>query len=582
MPVIGRPDPHCEDCWGCVRHCPADALRVSNGVTTIIAERCVKCGACVQECGNSSSSVRDDTAAVRDLLASDTPVIALLASEYLSALHPMSRADIEHALDVLGFSGVETTVLGEEIVAAAYDQLLAGGDCGPPRLRSTCPVTVEWVRRFYPQLTDALLPIVPPYIAQARLVRELYPTDIAVVYISPCYARKDEVFAPDLAGDVDVAIGFDELRALFAGTASRPEDAPSKRKPNVVKEISAIDGFPRRLLAGGKMDTGCVVTARGLDDLDRLLTAIVRGEAAPQVVDMLCCEGCLDGPCVNSELSVFAKRALEVSERSRQAPPAVNTRTLLSALPSVELSRRFFPDPAPVREPTQEQIDEVLATGEFMSRDELIDCGACGRSTCVEQAVAIWMGNSTWDLCFPLQKKRLTREREHFSQKSLTDDLTGLVNRRAFDARLVEEVERGKRYQTPLSIVMVDLDGFKEINDRFGHATGDSLLRAVGALLQAELRTTDVAARYGGDEFALVLPGVHKTGAWAVAEKIRAGVRLLGASAAEGPTVGTTVSMGVASLGEQSIEADALLELADAALYRAKRAGRDRVELAAG
>ncbi|PKN32237.1 MAG: hypothetical protein CVU63_19815 [Deltaproteobacteria bacterium HGW-Deltaproteobacteria-20] len=353
---------------------------------------------------------------------------------------------------------------------------------------------------------------------------------------------------------------------------------PSRRKPQVVKQLSAIDGFPRRVLAGGHMDTASVTTVRGLDELDRLLTAIVRGETAPAVVDMLCCEGCLDGPCVNSELSVFAKRSIDTAERSRQAPPAVDTRTLLSALPSVQLGRTFTPDPAPVREPSEEQIDEVLAAGEFMSREDLIDCGACGRATCVEQAVAIWSGDSSWDLCFPLQRKRLVRECEHFSEASVTDDLTGLINRRAFDQRLSDEVERAVRYKTPLSLVMIDLDGFKEVNDRYGHAAGDALLRATGTLLRSELRATDAAVRYGGDEFALVLPGVHKTGAWAVAEKICASLRQLQAAAGDdGPKVSATASM-----GEHCTDASALLESADAALYRAKRAGRNRVELAAG
>ncbi len=581
-PLIGQPEGGCDECWGCVRYCPADALRIDGTTSTVIVERCVKCGACVQECGQASKIVRDDTGAVLELLASDTPVIALLASEFISALYPLSRIEIEQAVTALGFSGMETTVLGEEIVAAAYDQLISAPSCGPPRLRSTCPVTVDWVKRFYPQLTGALMPVVPPYIAQARLMRELYPSDIAIVYVSPCYARKDEVYAPDVAGDVDVAIGFDELRTLIANTPARTEETPTRRKPQMVKQLSAIDGFPRRALSGGRFDSGAVTTVRGLEELDQLLNAIVRGETAPAVVDMLCCEGCLDGPCVNPDLSVFAKRTIDVSERSRQAPPAVETRALLSALPSVELKRSFRPTPAPVSEPTQEQIDEVLAAGEFMSRDQVIDCGACGRPTCVDQAVAIWMGNSSWDLCFPLQKKLLTRECEFHSEASITDDLTGLMNRRAFDKRLAEEVERAKRYNTPLSLVMVDLDGFKSVNDRFGHAGGDALLRATGTLLRSELRATDVAVRYGGDEFALILPGVQKTGAWAVAEKIRASIGQMQTGVDDGPGIHATVSMGVASLGGSCTDGDSLLEGADGALYHAKRVGRDRVELAAG
>jgi diguanylate cyclase (GGDEF)-like protein len=534
----------------------------------------------VQECGKSAQVVRDDTDMVRLLLASDTPVILLLASEYVSAIHPLTRAELDRSLAHLGFTGVETTVLGEEIVAAAYDQTFTAMSYGPPRLRSTCPVTVDWVRRFYPQLTGALMPIIPPYIAQARLVRALYPSDIAIVYASPCYSRKDEVFQKEVAGDIDVAIGFDELRALISEVPPQPVGNRSARKPQVSKVLSAIDGFPRRMISATNCTNGTVTTVRGLDELDRLLSAIVRGETAPGIVDMLCCEGCLDGPCVNQELSVFAKRAIDVSERKREAPPAVDTRTLLSALPTIDLGRTFAADPAPFREPTAAQVDEVLTAGEFMSRDDHLDCGACGRPTCVEQAVAIWMGNSTWDLCFPLQKKLLVRECEHHAEASVTDDLTGLMNRRAFDRRLSEEVDRAARYGTPLSLIMIDLDVFKSVNDRFGHATGDMLLRAFGQLLRAELRATDVAVRYGGDEFALVLPGINKTGAWAVAEKICGRLRNLDWGLDQ--AIRSTASMGVASLSDPPVEASVLLELADAALYRAKRAGRDRVELAAG
>jgi diguanylate cyclase (GGDEF)-like protein len=156
------------------------------------------------------------------------------------------------------------------------------------------------------------------------------------------------------------------------------------------------------------------------------------------------------------------------------------------------------------------------------------------------------------------------------------------MNRRAFNDRLSQEVNRAKRYGTPLSLVMVDLDAFKEVNDQYGHSVGDQLLRAVGVLLISELRSTDLAVRYGGDEFALILPGTNKTDAWAVAEKLRASMRALVVETGEGVRIGTTVSVGVAAVTEQANDDEALLEHADAALYRAKRAGRDRVELAAG
>lgn len=572
----------CTGCWACVRHCPAHALRVVDDRIEIIDERCVKCGACVSECPRSGHTVRDDLARVRELLAGERPVVALLSSEHVAALHPRTPAEVEAALRGAGFAGIETTVLGEEMVAAAYEIAHDHDGSRGPRLRSTCPVAVEWVRRFHPRLTDGLVSVTPPYIAQARLIRELYPSDVGVVYVSPCWARKDEIYESEFLGDVDVAIGFDELRRLIQTMPASYGTDPSIRHVRAAKELSATDGFPRRTLRDRDLTSGDIRTVRGLGDIDELLTAISRGEDAPRVVDMLACEGCIDGPCVNPELSVFAKRNIDLAERSRQVPPPVDSRTFLSALPHVDLTRDFSPRPIASREPTADEIDAVLAAGEFLARDEVIDCGICGYDTCIEHAAAIWMGNSTWAMCFPLERKRLVREHERLAHASLTDELTGLLNRRAYDRRLTEEAARAERYGTELSVVVLDLDNFKDVNDTFGHAAGDSMLRAVGVLLRAELRATDIAARYGGDEFALVLPEVNKTGAWAVAEKIRSSLRRLSVDVGAGEFVSTTCSVGVASVGDSVREPDDLIRAADGALYAAKARGRDRVELAAG
>lgn len=581
-PLVSHVSESCAECWGCVRHCPARALRVVDGRTDVIQERCVRCGACVTECGNSAHQVRDDIPRVRSLIASGRPVVAILAAEHVAALHPLTAEQVEAGVLALGFAGMETSVLGEELVAVEYERAHARSDNLLPRLRSTCPVTVEWVRRFYPELTGALEPIVPPYIAQARLVRALYSADVAVVYVSPCWARKDEVFDASVRGAVDVAIGFDELRRMLEG-AETPEREPSApRRVQPPKQLSVTDGFPRRTLAVRDLTDRDVVTVRGLTDLDRLLRAIVRGEAAPHVVDMLNCEGCIDGPCVNRDITVFAKRNIDAAERERRQPPPVDSRDLIAALPRVDLRRSFDPQPVIGREPTAEEIDAVLAAGEFESRAAALDCGACGYTRCIDHAAAIVLGNSSWDMCFPLQKKRCKRDRERLVSEATVDELTGLANRRGFEHRLAAEVARAVRYGHQLSLVMMDLDGFKAINDEFGHATGDTMLRAFGVLVSTELRTSDLAARYGGDEFALLLPGTGKTEAWAVAEKVRSALRHMTVQLEDGRTIHSSGSAGVASIGDSVTDARALVSAADSALYAAKRAGKDRVELSAG
>lgn len=159
------------------------------------------------------------------------------------------------------------------------------------------------------------------------------------------------------------------------------------------------------------------------------------------------------------------------------------------------------------------------------------------------------------------------------------DDLTGLPNRRWFFDRLDEEVDRASRYGNGLSLIMVDIDHFRRVNDTFGHPLGDLALAEVARLLAANIRTSDIAARYGGEEFAIIIPESGAEKAVRVAEKLRMVVEVNDISL-EGPEVKVTVSCGVADLksvkpGRGGLR-DALVLASDHALHRAKENGRNQ------
>jgi len=166
----------------------------------------------------------------------------------------------------------------------------------------------------------------------------------------------------------------------------------------------------------------------------------------------------------------------------------------------------------------------------------------------------------------------LTRLRRSAGE-SRTDALTGIGNRRAIDERLGEEIDRANRYGHPLSLLMIDIDDFKLVNDRLGHAAGDQTLQAVSSTIERSIRTIDIAARYGGDEFVVILPETHLDGAAIVAERIR-----VATTENESP-LPVTVSVGAAELLVPESSPAPLLDRADTALYRAKRSGKNRVEL---
>jgi len=168
---------------------------------------------------------------------------------------------------------------------------------------------------------------------------------------------------------------------------------------------------------------------------------------------------------------------------------------------------------------------------------------------------------------------RNARLQAEVARLASTDGLTGVSNRRVFDETLHREAARSARTGEPLSLVLLDVDHFKGVNDRHGHQVGDDVLRHVGRALSAVGRGSDLIARYGGEEFAVLLPACDGAEAVAVAQRLRAGV-------AAGAPVPITASAGIATLGAGSPTPEALVGAADGALYEAKAAGRDRAVLA--
>ncbi|MBF5044727.1 diguanylate cyclase [Aggregicoccus sp. 17bor-14] len=186
--------------------------------------------------------------------------------------------------------------------------------------------------------------------------------------------------------------------------------------------------------------------------------------------------------------------------------------------------------------------------------------------------------------------KELDRRREELLALSRTDALTGLSNRRYFEERLAVEFARSSRYRSPIALVMLDIDHFKGLNDRYGHPFGDQVLRAVAQVARERLRDTDLLARYGGEELVALLPETGLREASGVAERVRAGIEALrvpfvaaaagvpGAPAPERISVGCTASLGAASFPARGVdEPQDLVRAADDALYAAKESGRNRV-----
>jgi len=164
---------------------------------------------------------------------------------------------------------------------------------------------------------------------------------------------------------------------------------------------------------------------------------------------------------------------------------------------------------------------------------------------------------------------------ERTKELAYIDGLTGIHNRRFFEMRIAEELERAQRFQGRMAVIMIDIDHFKRINDEFGHLLGDEVLRAVSMILKQQLRKMDMVCRYGGEEFAVVVPETTGENALSVAEKLRRQVEAFDFPGVPRPV---TISCGVADFPTQGLTRDEVVAAADSALYLAKQAGRNRVK----
>src|SRR5207249_11938122 len=277
------------------------------------------------------------------------------------------------------------------------------------------------------------------------------------------------------------------------------------------------------------------------------------------------CAGCLDHPLLGPKEELFRRRAIVGATE----PPRASAPVLVDGI-TIEVGSAFQ---VAVNDmgPTVEAVEDILDQIGLAPNGRAWDSGACGYRTCREFAVAAAQGRTTLKSC----PRYLERQAALAQQQAAVDALTGLASFRVLRDRLANEVARCHRGSDHFAVLFLDLDNFKQVNDRFGHEAGNAVLRETARRCNAHIRSTDLAGRYGGDEFVVVLVGTGEEGARGVAEKVRAAVEEAGVGMGY-PAGFVTASIGIAQYSNDHKEEDVLVA-ADRALYRAKAAGRNRV-----
>jgi diguanylate cyclase (GGDEF)-like protein len=551
----------CVACLACVRVCPTDAIAVAAEEPLLLHiedEPCIRCGQCLQACPHGSIKVNGEIGRAL-AIASQGDGVLILSPESVAHFYPATPEQVINGCYEAGFRAVTRGVIGDELVAAEYLKLWEEEPWGT-LIRSTDPVVVDTVRLQFPELVPYLAPVTVPPVAEARYLRAQYGPALKIVYagISPPFNSKE----------LDAAITFSDLDQIFrirgVNILGQPiffDRVPEERR----RYLSAAGGLPLPLLEEARYSSRRFRKLRGLDALKAVARAVAVDRLDLGFVDILSTEGSLDHPLSGPREELFWRRELLAStEPPRSRFPVVDTAVVASVGATFAIKER------PVRADPQ-AVSAILHQIGLGPNGHPWDCRACGFDTCQRFAESAALGRASMRQCAPYQERRA----EEAHRAAAADELTGLSTYRVLRERLAFEIERSKRSNEGFAVLFLDLDRFKQVNDQYGHEAGNDILKAVAEEIRHAVRASDVAARYGGDEFVVILTRTDLDGAARVAEALRAGIEGIGRRLGY-PAGLITVSVGVAEFDQHDPEGD-LLVSADRALYRAKAAGRNAV-----
>ncbi len=547
----------------CVRTCPVDAISVFGSELEIVDATCIECGFCVPACPHDAIDVVGDVAGVVGAIDSGRALL-ILPPESIVRFYPATPEQLVNACLAAGFRSVFFETMGDELVADEYLRLWRSEDRKRTWIRSTSPIVVDYVRAKYPDLVGHLVPIVTPTVALARFLRHSFG-DVSIVYAGVHSA------GPEGSNEIDVSLSIVELDELLQARGAVPTDQSltlSTVPPESRRYVSTPGGLPREMLDEQRLSARAFMKLRGLGSFEAFAWAIREGKALG-FVDILPFEGALDHPALGPHDELFWRRGIvELFERGRADRPVIERPV------GVDLSVRYEPKdpPPPVPEAEVQGVLDRIGTA---PGGEPWDCGACGHLSCRSFAEAVVRERATLTIC----PYFMIRQYECMARDAAHDALTDLYSYRALQDRLGEEVARANRTGALLAMLFLDLDGFKEANDRHGHQTGNEVLRRVADAIRSSIRSTDVAARFGGDEFVVLLVNAEPEGVERVADEIRDRISQIAVAVADG-SAGVTVSVGIAyHVGSRDtvLGADDLLAEADAAVYIAKAHGGNTV-----
>ncbi len=404
----------CRVCYTCVRECPAKAIRIVNGQAEIIPARCIACGNCVKVCSREAKMFSFAIDRVKKLIKGPDKVAAIIAPSVAAEFIDITDYQkLVGMIRALGFDYVNEVAFGAELVANQYKKLLHN-DQKHTYISTSCPAIVSYVEKHHPQVVKALAPIVSPMIATAKVLKKMHGGDLKVVFIGPCIAKKWEATLNQFKGLVHEVISFVELRRMFDERKLTDHDvASSEFDPPLAGKGSV---FP---ISGGMLQTvdleedfisGEIVVAEGRQDITEVLREFEEGYLEAKLFDLLCCNGCLNGPGMSNRSQFFYKRKNISNFAKRQFDRLEHEQWLqdIETYSELDLGRYYIADDQRFPENySEEDIRKVKLKLGIQCQEDELNCTACGYDSCHEHAVAILKGIAETEMCLPYTIEKL-------------------------------------------------------------------------------------------------------------------------------------------------------------------------------
>ncbi|MCE1189156.1 MAG: ATP-binding protein [Ignavibacteria bacterium] len=428
--VISTKPDRCRRCYGCIRECPAKAIRVVNGQALIMQDRCIVCGHCVKVCSQQAKGVKStNTLEFLERIQQGTAV-ALVAPSF-AASWPENYRKLPAALRKLGFSMVMETAFGADLISPLYAEEISNNPA-ETIISSSCPAVCHYIEKYYPKLVPNLAKIVSPMIAMGRYVKQVYGKEHIIVFFGPCIAKKVEGRDPQVEGVIDEVFTFAELKNILNENALNLDDLEDSNFDPPHANLGKV--YP---LAGGLLKTADIsidlmekeiLVVEGKSKVIELFEELKDNQINARFIDVLFCEGCISGPGIDSSLNHYSRRE-KVIEFVQDSINLVDKKVWKSNLYNsrdLQLEREFESRQVYSEYVSDEDLTTILASiNKHTDRDRL-NCGACGYLTCKEFAISVGKGLAERQMCLPFlidelqnayEDLRSTQEQLHSAEK---------------------------------------------------------------------------------------------------------------------------------------------------------------------